>query len=140
MTDGHDFGERSHMAEFILAIVSFGLAAPSIVISVQRCGKYLSDRIHSFKDAPAVLAELGSIGRDLYQGQLKVDIEIAEHAFSSDEHDDTLKKSLDHHVKELAAQLLEASKFVEGISIDNTFQRLWFSAIYEKKARHINKE
>lgn len=128
------------MAELILAVVALGLAAPSVIVSFAQCGTYISDRIKTYKDAPAVLIELQSIAEDVIGGQLKVDLEIAEHAFASDEYDQTLKKSLDFHVRGIAIQLADTVKFIDSIALDHTFQKIWFAAVYEKKARQYTKQ
>ena len=127
------------MAELAIAVAGLGLSAPGLIIAIQQCCDYIDERVQAYKDAPAVLRELRTFGEKLHQAELKADIELAQVAFASDECDDTLKKSLDEHIKILTKCLDDAQKFTQDVSIDDRIDRLVFSFVYERRGRRINK-
>jgi hypothetical protein len=53
-----------------------------IIIAFAECGEYIQKKVQTFKNAPAIIKELGRFGHDLHQGQIKINLELAEWANS----------------------------------------------------------
>jgi serine/threonine protein kinase len=98
------------MAELVLSATGFALSAPGMALAFVSYARYLSDRFDAFKNAPENLRELREFFRDLYEGQLKTNIELAEWAFTVDDLDPALKASLENHLKTLRTELQEANQ------------------------------
>ncbi|KAI9758161.1 MAG: hypothetical protein M4579_003135 [Chaenotheca gracillima] len=98
------------MAELILGAVSFGLAGPGVVLAFCKCGRYITEKIDSLKNAPLIAQQLKTFGYDLHAGQLKADIELACWALTLEDLDTSLRVSLDDHIERLRAGLLTADR------------------------------
>ena len=82
------------MAELILGAVAFGVATLGVILTFAECGEYIQKRVQTFKNAPAIIEGLGRLGRDLHQGQIKINLELAEWASSLEDVDPVIKASI----------------------------------------------
>lgn len=93
------------------------LAAPDIVDLFCKYGKFLEERVETSHTAKDVWANLGKFGQSLSEGQLKLDIELARAAYTTEGFDPTLKQFLEDQVKRLGDEVLNAKSFLEGQSV-----------------------
>lgn len=128
------------MAELILGAVGFGLATPGLIIAFAECGDYIEKKIHTFRNAPQVVLEIGKFGHDLNQGRLKIAMDLAKWAYSLDDLDQAIKDSIDDLVNKLVSVLKEAdyvlSKLVDK---QGNVKRAYLTIIGEKKAGQVVK-
>lgn len=102
------------MAE-IIGLTSFAVGTPGVALAFCECGKYLLDRFNAFKNTPENILELKEFFRDLHQGQLKTNIEMAEWAFTVVDLDPALKSSLKNHLNKLRTELAAADKALDEL-------------------------
>jgi hypothetical protein len=103
------------MAELILGAVSFALATAGFASTFAKCGKYIGDRVDTFRNAPKIVGELKRFGYSLYNGQLKLDVELVEWAYKVDDLDSSLKISLEEHLERLRGGLTAADKILDKL-------------------------
>ena len=101
------------MAELILSAVALAVAVPGIAVSFAQCGVYLKDRVDRIKRAPATVVELGTFGHELYSGQLKENLELANWAYSRDDIDTSLKTVVEDQIERLRTGLIAADKILD---------------------------
>ena len=128
------------MAELILGAVAFGIATPGVIIAFAECGEYIQNKVQTFKDAPAVIKELGRFGRDLHQGQIKINLELAEWANSLEDVDPMIKASIGDYITKLRTVLIEVEHCLSSMVDKNgQLRRFYFTVVGERKAQHIVK-
>jgi len=95
------------MAELRLGAVAFGIATPGVIIAFVQCGEAIQKKVNTFKDAPAIIKELGRFGRNLHQGQIKINLELAEWANSLQHIEQSIKDSIGDYITKLHTVLIE---------------------------------
>lgn len=93
------------------------LAAPNIVDLFCKYGKSLEENLETSHTTKAIWANFGKFGQSLSEGQLKLDIEFARAAYTTEDFDPTLKQSLEEQVKRLGVEVMNAKSFLEGQSV-----------------------
>jgi hypothetical protein len=128
------------MAELILGAVAFGVAGPGVIIAFAECGEYIQKKVQKFKDAPAIIKELGRFGRDLHQGQIKINLELAEWANSLPDIDQIIKDSIGDYIIKLRTVLIEVEHCLSSmIDKNGQLRRFYFTLVGERKAQQIVK-
>jgi hypothetical protein len=128
------------MAELILGAVAFGVAGPGVIIAFAECGEYIQKKVQKFKDAPAIIKELGRFGRDLHQGQIKINLELAEWADSLPDIDQIIKDSIGDYIIKLRTVLIEVEHCLSSmIDKNGQLRRFYFTLVGERKAQQIVK-
>ncbi|KAH7408786.1 hypothetical protein DE146DRAFT_647191 [Phaeosphaeria sp. MPI-PUGE-AT-0046c] len=128
------------MAELILGAMAFGVATPGVILAFAECGEYIQKKVQTFKDAPAIIKELGRFGRDLHQGQVKINLELAEWANSLEDVDQIIKESIGDYITKLRTILMEVEHCLSGMVDKNgQLRRFYFTIIGERKAQQIVK-
>lgn len=128
------------MAELILGAVAFGVATPGVIIAFADCGEYIQKKVQTFNDAPAIIKELGRFGRDLHQGQIKINLELAEWANSLEDVDPSIKASIADYITKLRSVLIEVEHCLSSmVDKDGQLRRFYFTIVGERKAQHIVK-
>jgi len=102
------------MAE-ILGTVGFIVSAPGVALSFCQIGKYMLDRFDAFKNAPENVLELKEFFRDMHQGTLKTNIELAEWAFTISDLDPALIASLENQLRKLHHELQTTNKTLDAL-------------------------
>lgn len=102
------------MAELILAIVSVGVAAPGIAVSLAQCGEYLEKLVERFTDAPNAIRELGMFGHDLFYGKMKLNLELSEWVLNSDDVDDAIKQLVEDILNQLKLTLIRTASVLDS--------------------------
>jgi hypothetical protein len=128
------------MAELILGAVAFGIATPGVIIAFVQCGEAIQKKVHTFKDAPAIIKELGRFGRDLHQGQIRINLELAEWANSLQHIEQSIKDSIGDYITKLHTVLIEVEHCLASM-VDKSGQlrRFYFTFLGERKAQQIVK-
>lgn len=128
------------MAELILGAVAFGLGTPGVIVAFVQCGESIQRKVQTFKDAPAIVEELGKFGYAMHQGKIKVDLELAEWASSLEDVEQTIKDSIGDHISKLRSIVIEADQCLSNMVDKNgQLRRLYFTFIGERKALHVLK-
>ncbi|OSS46283.1 hypothetical protein B5807_08551 [Epicoccum nigrum] len=128
------------MAELILGAVAFGVATPGVILAFAECGEYIQKRVQTFKNAPAIIEELGRFGRDLHQVQIKINLELAEWASSLEDVDPVVKASIGDYITKLRTVLIEVEHCLSSmVDKDGQLRRFYFTVVVERKAQHIVK-
>lgn len=128
------------MAELILGAVAFGIGTPGVIIAFAQCGEYIQKKVHTFKDAPAIIKELGTFGRDLHQGQIKINLELAQWANSLQDVDQIIKDSIGEYITKLRAVIIEVEHCLSSMVDKNgQLRRIYFTLVGERKAQQVVK-
>jgi hypothetical protein len=129
------------MAELILGAVAFGVATPGVIIAFAQCGEYIQEKVQTFKDAPVIIKELGKFGRDLHQGQIKINLELAEWANSLEDVDQIIKDSIGDYITKLRTVLIEVEHCLSSmVDRNGQLRRFYFTLVGERKAQQIVKK
>lgn len=128
------------MAELILGAVAFGIGTPGVIIAFAQCGEYIQKKVHTFKDAPAIIQELGKFGRDLHQGQIKINLELAQWANSLQDVDQIIKDSIEDYIAKLRTVIIEVEHCLSGmVDKHGQLRRFYFTLVGERKAQQVVK-
>lgn len=118
-----------------VGIVLGVLGLPGNILAISRIGKWFTDKIRIYRDAPSVLKELQTFGINLYNGQFYLDIRLAQ-AFATDYDDPTLVQKLETHLERLRIGLEHAQAIYNKSYDDNrVFDRLRFATSIEAQLR-----
>lgn len=124
--------------EAILAIVGFSLAIPGTIVAFAQCGEYIENKVSTLKDAPKVAHELGRFGRNLHQGKLKINLELASWAYSLPDLDPVMKDGIEDHMDQLRNRLREVDYRLEKLfDKKGEVRTYYYTFIGEKKAEKL---
>lgn len=124
--------------EGILAIIGFAFAIPGTIVAFAQCGEYISEKVSTFRNAPDVARELGRFGRNLHQGKLKLNLELAEWAYSLPDLDSVMKDGIEDHLDELRSRLRAVEHCLTKMFDERGEVRtLYFTFLGEKKAERL---
>jgi hypothetical protein len=128
------------MAELILGAVAFGIGTPGVIVAFAQCGEFIQKKVQTYNDAPVIIKEFGNFGYDLHQGKIKINLELAERAYSLEDVDQTIKDSIGDHITKLRAVVIEVKHCLDKM-VDKKDQtrRLYFTFIGERKAQQVVK-
>jgi hypothetical protein len=129
------------MAELILGAVAFGVATTGVIIAFAQCGEYIQEKVQTFKDASVIIKELGKFGHDLHQGQIKINLELAEWANSLEDVDQIIKDSIGDYITKLRTVLIEVEHCLSSmVDRNGQLRKFYFTLIGERKAQQIVKK
>ena len=94
------------MAELILAT----LAVPEVIVSFVQCGNYIKEKVEQYKQAPSTVIKVGTFGYNLYNGQLKGNLALAQWAYSQEDVDVSMKDVLEDQMERLRVKLIAVDK------------------------------
>ncbi|KAJ4357271.1 uncharacterized protein N0V89_001846 [Didymosphaeria variabile] len=92
-------------------------AAPDILDLFYKYGKALEESLETFRRAESVWANPGEFGQSLSAEQLRLDIEFARAAYTTEGFDPSLKQSLKEQLKRLSDEVMNAKSFLEDQSV-----------------------
>lgn len=128
------------MAELILGALAFGLGTPGVIVAFAQCGDYLHRKVETFKNTPAIIQELGKFGYELHQGKIKLNLELAEWAYSFENIDQVIKDAIDEHISKLRTLVMEVDRYLRNMTDKNgQVRRLYFTLIGERKVQYVVK-
>src|SRR5579862_4805867 len=126
------------MAELILGVLNAVFPTAGFPTTFAECGRYIGDRVDTFRNAPKIVEELKRFGYSLCDGQLKLDIELAEWAYKADDLDPSLRASLEDHLERLRGGLLAADKILDKLfDKDGEVKRGYFLFTGERNAKRV---
>ncbi|KAF2260526.1 hypothetical protein CC78DRAFT_547431 [Lojkania enalia] len=123
----------------VVAVAGLVLAAPGVVHLFCNYGQFIKERLETFRTAKDVWVDLGKFGHSLSDGKLKVDIELARAAYTTEGFDPALKQFLEDQVKRLGDEVLIAKSFLGRQNVQSIFGRGMFAIRGERRAKEINK-
>lgn len=128
------------MAELILGAVAFGIGTPGAIVALAQCGDYIKKKVDSFKNAPALVQEIGRFGYDLNQGKIKINIELAEWAYSLEDVDQSTKDAIEELINKLRQLLQEVDHTLSKLFDKNgQTRRMYFTLLGERKTQQVVK-
>lgn len=129
------------MAELVIGIVGLAVTDPGVVVAFAQCGELLKNLATKFTNAPGPIQEIGAFGHGLHQGKLKLDLELAEWAFSIENLDTVLKDAVEDSLDQLRVALMEAASTLDGFfDKKGDVRRTYFALFGERKAaRALNR-
>jgi hypothetical protein len=128
------------MAELILGAVAFGVGVPGAIVAFVECGGYIKKKVDSFRNAPAIVQDMGRFGHDLNQGKLKINIELAEWAYSLDDVDSSTKDAIEDLINKLRSLLQEVDYTLQKLfDRSGQIRRTYFTLLGERKAQQVVK-
>src|SRR6266498_5255226 len=129
------------MAELILSAAGFALSAPGVATAFAQCGEYVQNLVHKFTHAPETIRNIGAFGHDLHQGKLKLDLELAEWAFSLEDLEPMIKDTLEDHLSQLRSALLDTAATLGSLfDRKGDVRRTYFAFLGERKATRVLNE
>ncbi|MCJ1377044.1 hypothetical protein MMC17_000134 [Xylographa soralifera] len=124
------------MAELILGVIAFGVAVPGVAVAFAQCGGYLKDKVDQYKRAPQTVVDLGTFGHELYSGQLKESLQLANWAYCRDDVDASLKIVVEDQIERLRTGLIAADKILDKCFDENgNLKRVYFYYPGEKNLK-----
>ncbi|KAL9004437.1 MAG: hypothetical protein Q9188_002736 [Gyalolechia gomerana] len=123
------------MAEFVLATVGLAVAVPGVAVSFVKCGEYIKNLADKFTNASSAIQDIRAFGLDLHRGKLRLNLELAEWAFSLSNLDPVVKDAVEDSLAQLRVALIDTAGTLDGFfDKRGDLRRTHFAFLGERKA------
>jgi CRISPR/Cas system-associated protein Cas10 (large subunit of type III CRISPR-Cas system) len=108
------------MAELILAAILFPAGAYTTVERFYEVGKIIYKQIQDYRNAPAIVKKIQGFMRDMYDGEVKTQIEVSEWLSSQRDVDEILKEQVSDLLQQLKHELEAINTTLKASFDENT--------------------